>query len=67
MNSIFKVDGYKMMNAIIDSGMSIKQLSKRTGVTAATIYSYCKGKSARMENLQKVAKALGVKPSSLIQ
>ena len=67
MISTFKIDGYKIRGALADSGLSVEQLSKRSGLAVVNIYRYCKGKGIKIENLQKVAKALGVKPSSLIQ
>lgn len=52
--------------AILDSGMSNAELIAATGVSGALIWKAMNGKNRiEAKTLYKIAKALGVKPSSL--
>ena len=59
--------GQRLLRAIENSGLDQKQLSEKTGITAATISRYCTDKmGASGENIKIIAKALDVSTDYLL-
>lgn len=59
--------GQRLLRAIENSGLDQKQLSEKTGITAATISRYCTDKmGASGENIKIIAKILNVSTDYLL-
>lgn len=60
--------GNHLKDILSMKGISIKELSKQTGIPVNTLYSITKRdtKNIRVENLQKIADALGFNVNTLI-
>lgn len=59
--------GQRLLKAIENSGLDQKQLSEKTGITAATISRYCTDKmGASGENIKLIAKVLNVSTDYLL-
>lgn len=60
--------GNRLKNILQMKGMTIKQLSEKTGVSINTLYSITKRDSdhVKMENVEKIAAALGVPVHKLL-
>lgn len=51
----------------VDKGLNIKELSAKAGITTITMYrALQRGQNIQLKTLQKIAKALNCKPSSII-
>lgn len=62
-----RIDRKKLKIALIEKDMSQKELSKRSGVARATISYIVNGKSCSDEVGQKIAAALGVDVTDIIE
>ncbi len=62
-----RIDRKKLKIALIEKDMSQKELSKRSGVARATISYIVNGKSCSDEVGQKIAVALGVDVTNIIE
>ena len=63
-----EVDTIKVKRLALDKGLTITALAKKAGVGSATVYSFVENKrSFTTKVINKIARALGVKPSELLR
>ena len=60
------MDKKKLVNLMADKGMTQAELADKAGLSRTAIYSVMKGRKPTLPTLGKIAKALGVKPSELL-
>ena len=62
-----RLDRKKMVCAMMDADLNTKQLAERAGVSRATTCSIKNGKSCNYDTAVKLAKALGVDVTEIIE
>lgn len=62
-----RLDRKKFVCAMLDADINTKQLAERAGVSRATACSIKNGKSCNYETAEKLANALGVSVTELIE
>lgn len=61
-----KVNQKAYMMAMIDSGLNVEELCKKSGVSKQALWNITAcNKGTKPDTLYRIGKALGVKPSSL--
>lgn len=56
----------KLFALMADKGLTQADLADKAGLSRTAIYGVMKGRKPRLPTLGKIAKALGVKPSELL-
>lgn len=64
---MIKVNLLALATAMANACMSVEELADAAGFSRATIYNIRKGKSARPENVGRIAKVLNVDAKELIE
>lgn len=62
---ILRIDRVKFVTALMHSDMTIMQLSAVSGVSRCTLSAIKSGKSCSKQTVERVAKALGLRPDDL--
>lgn len=61
------MDKAKLIDLMADKGMTQAELADKAGLSRASVNNLLKhGRKPRLDTLGKIAKALGVKPSELL-
>lgn len=60
-----RIDRVKFVTALMHSDMTIMQLSAVSGVSRCTLSAIKSGKSCSKQTVERVAKALGLRPDDL--
>lgn len=61
-----KMDKRKLVNLMADKGLTQADLAEKAGISRTAVYGVMKGRRPTMPTLGKIARALGVKPSELL-
>ena len=61
------MDKKKLVNLMVDKGMTQAALADKAELSRAAIYGIMKGRKPTLPTLGMIAKALGVKPSELLE
>lgn len=62
-----KANREKLVAVMTKSGVSAREISNTTGIHLATVYNVLEGRSVRFPTLSAVARALGVKPTEIME
>lgn len=62
-----RIDRKKLVCAMIDADLNTKQLAEKAGLSRATVCSVKNGKSCSGDTLDKLAIALKVKKSAILE
>lgn len=60
------MDKKKLVDLLADKGLTQVELAKKAGISRTAVYGVMKGRNPTLPTLGKIAKALGVKPSELL-
>ncbi len=60
------MDKRKLVNLMADKGLTQADLAEKAGISRTAVYGVMKGRRPTMPTLGKIARALGVKPSELL-
>ena len=60
------MDKKKLVNLMADRGLTQADLAEKAGISRTAVYGVMKGRRPTMPTLGKIARALGVKPSELL-
>ena len=60
------MDKRKLVNLMADKGLTQADLAEKAGISRTAVYGAMKGRRPTMPTLGKIARALGVKPSELL-
>ena len=60
------MDKRKLVNLMADRGLTQADLAEKAGISRTAVYGVMKGRRPTMPTLGKIARALGVKPSELL-
>jgi transcriptional regulator with XRE-family HTH domain len=68
MRMSFEVDGQRLRDLRVESALSLRALSEKSGVGFATIHALENGhRPARLVTIRKLTDALGVEPKELMK
>lgn len=62
-----RIDRKKLVCAMMDADLNTKQLAEKAGLSRATVCSVKNGKSCSGDTLDKIAEALQIKKSKLLE
>ena len=57
----------KLIDLMADKGLTQADLAEKAGISRTAVYGVMKGRRPTMPTLGKIARALGVKPSELLE
>lgn len=57
----------KLIDLMADKGLTQADLAEKAGISRTVVYGVMKGRRPTMPTLGKIARALGVKPSELLE
>nr|WP_278503571.1 helix-turn-helix transcriptional regulator [Mitsuokella multacida] len=60
------MDKAKLIDLMADKGLTQAELAKAAHISKTAVYGLMNGRKPRTDTLGKIAKALGVKPSELL-
>ena len=60
------MDKKKLVNLMADKGLTQADLAEKAGISRTAVYGVMKGRRPTLPTLGKIARALGVKPSELL-
>ena len=60
------MDKRKLVNLMADKGLTQADLAEKAGISRTAVYGVMKGRRPTLPTLGKIARALGVKPSELL-
>ena len=61
------MDKKKLVNLMADRGLTQADLAEKAGISRTAVYGVMKGRRPTLPTLGKIARALGVKPSELLE